>query len=90
MPLSPEPKKPEELGFYMPDSPYAKRDNTFHKNKDISPELVAGAMAAAHAEHPLGLAPCAGTPMAWLLHPTRPLPPLAVRPPCAHARATQT
>ena len=38
-------KRPDELGFYMPDSPYAKRDNSFHNNKKEVHELVAGGAA---------------------------------------------
>jgi len=39
-PLSPPPKPPEELGFYMPDSPYAKMDNTFDPDKVSVTELA--------------------------------------------------
>lgn len=39
-PLFPKPKPPEVLGFYMPDSPYAKIDNVFDPDKVEASDLA--------------------------------------------------
>jgi len=46
--LSPEPKRPEQLGFYTADSWFAKMDGDFYADKKMDPELLAGPMAASH------------------------------------------